>query len=88
MVRSTDGFELAEIDLDIRGEGTIMGERQKGRNDLKLASLRRDREVVERAREIAFELVDADPGLRHHPALADEVALFLGEEDTEFLLKS
>ncbi|MDZ7733817.1 MAG: RsmD family RNA methyltransferase [Acidimicrobiia bacterium] len=44
MVRTTDGFELAEVDLDIRGEGTIMGERQKGRNDLKLASLRRDRE--------------------------------------------
>ena len=44
MVRTQDGFELAEVDLDIRGEGTIMGERQKGRNDLKLASLRRDRE--------------------------------------------
>ena len=47
MVRTTDGFELAEVDLDLRGEGTIMGERQKGRNDLKLASLRRDREWVE-----------------------------------------
>ena len=46
LVRSTDGFELAEVDLDLRGEGTIMGERQKGRNDLKLASLRRDREWV------------------------------------------
>ena len=51
LVRSTDGFELAEVDLDLRGEGTIMGERQKGRNDLKLASLRRDREWVERALE-------------------------------------
>jgi ATP-dependent DNA helicase RecG len=50
MVASTDGFELAEVDLDLRGEGTIMGERQKGRNDLKLASLRRDREWVGRAR--------------------------------------
>ena len=55
MVRTTDGFELAEVDLDLRGEGTIMGERQKGRNDLKLASLRRDREWVARARDIAFE---------------------------------
>ena len=61
MVRTTDGFDLAEVDLDLRGEGTIMGERQKGRNDLKLASLRRDRVWVERAREVAFELVDADP---------------------------
>ena len=48
LVRTQDGFELAEVDLDIRGEGTIMGERQKGRNDLKLASLRRDREWVAR----------------------------------------
>ena len=86
---STDGFELAEVDLDLRGEGTIMGERQKGRNDLKLASLRRDRDWVGRAREVAFELVDADPELETHGALAGEVRLLLGEEDTaDFLLKS
>lgn len=88
LVRSTDGFELAEVDLDLRGEGTIMGERQKGRNDLKLASLRRDREWVERARGVAFDLVDADPGLARHPVLADEVRLLLPDEDAEFLLKS
>jgi ATP-dependent DNA helicase RecG len=88
LVRSTDGFELAEIDLDLRGEGTLMGERQKGRNDLRLASLRRDREWVALAREVAFELVDADPGLARHPDLRDEVELLLGEDDTEFLLKS
>ena len=70
MVRTTDGFELAEVDLDLRGEGTIMGERQKGRNDLKLASLRRDREWVERRpASVAFELVDADPDLSAHPML-------------------
>ena len=89
LVRSTDGFELAEVDLDLRGEGTIMGERQKGRNDLKLASLRRDREWVVRAREVAFELVGADDTLAAHPVLRDEVALVLADEDsTEFLLKS
>ncbi len=88
MVRSTDGFELAEVDLDLRGEGTIMGERQKGRNDLKLASLRRDREWVERARAVAIEIVDADPDLSAHPLLAEEVALVVGEEDAEFLFKS
>jgi ATP-dependent DNA helicase RecG len=88
LVRSTDGFELAEIDLDLRGEGTLMGERQKGRNDLRLASLRRDREWVGLAREVAFELVDADPGLAHHTDLRDEVALLLRDDDTEFLLKS
>ncbi|HEX7095813.1 MAG TPA: ATP-dependent DNA helicase RecG, partial [Acidimicrobiales bacterium] len=88
LVRTTDGFELAEIDLDLRGEGTLMGERQKGRNDLRLASLRRDREWVRIAREVAFELVDADPDLTHHPELRSEVELLLAEDDTEFLLKS
>ena len=89
LVRTTDGFELAEVDLDLRGEGTIMGERQKGRNDLKLASLRRDREWVQRARDVAFELIDTDPTLADHPALAEEIELFLGDEDaTDFLLKS
>jgi ATP-dependent DNA helicase RecG len=88
LVRSTDGFELAEIDLDLRGEGTLMGERQKGRNDLRLASLRRDREWVGLAREVAFDLVDGDPGLAHHAELRSEVDLLLAEDDTEFLLKS
>jgi ATP-dependent DNA helicase RecG len=89
LVRTTDGFELAEVDLDLRGEGTIMGERQKGRNDLKLASLRRDRDWVERAREVAFELVGDDPDLSAHPVLAEELGLLLGDDDsTEFLMKS
>jgi ATP-dependent DNA helicase RecG len=88
MVRTTDGFELAEVDLDLRGEGTIMGERQKGRNDLRLASLRRDRSIVERAREVAFALVDAEPDLGAAPQLREEVAFFLEPDDAEFLLKS
>jgi ATP-dependent DNA helicase RecG len=87
MVRTQDGFELAEVDLDIRGEGTIMGERQKGRNDLKLASLRRDREWVTKAREVAFELVGDDPTLAGHRDLLDEIEAFLDEDDREFLLK-
>jgi ATP-dependent DNA helicase RecG len=88
MVRPTHGFELAEVDLDLRGEGTIMGERQKGRNDLKLASLRRDREWVGRARDVAFELVGDEPSLVAHPALAHETAVLLGEDEADFLLKS
>ncbi len=88
LVDSTDGFELAEVDLDLRGEGTILGERQKGRNDLKLASLRRDRKVVSQARQAAIDVVDADPSLEAHPAMADEIRLFLEDADTEFLLKS
>jgi ATP-dependent DNA helicase RecG len=87
LVETDDGFALAEVDLDLRGEGTIMGERQKGRSDLKLASLRRDRDWVTRARDVAFAIVDDHGGLEAHPDLADEVALFLDEDDQEFLLK-
>ena len=85
---TNDGFELAEVDLELRGEGTIMGERQTGRNDLKLASLRRDKEWVVRAREAAFSLVDADPHLENHPLLADELRLFFDEDDVDYLFKS
>lgn len=87
LVATTDGFALAEVDLDLRGEGTITGERQKGRSDLKLASLRRDREWVGRARDAAFAIVDGTGGLEAHPDLLDEVALFLDDEDQDFLLK-
>jgi ATP-dependent DNA helicase RecG len=86
LVASTDGFELAEIDLDLRGEGTIFDQRQSGRNDLKLASLRRDRQWVARARRAAAEVVNA--GVGHYPGLADELAWFTDDGgDTEYLLK-
>ena len=88
LVRTTDGFELAEVDLELRGEGTIMGDRQKGKNDLKLASLRRDKEWVAHARGVAIELVDASPGLVDHPQLRAEIDLLLDEEEAEYLLKS
>ena len=64
-----------------------MGERQKGKNDLKLASLRRDREWVSKAREVAFELVDADPTLASHPDLLAEIEAFLDEDERDFLFK-
>ena len=88
LVATTDGFELAEVDLELRGEGMLMGERQKGRNDLRLASLRRDREWVEVARAVAFELIDADHDLIGSRSLLDEVSLFLGDNDADFLLKN
>ena len=88
LVSTTDGFELAEVDLDLRGEGTLMSTSQKGRSDLKLASLRRDRELVQLARDAAFEIVDSDLDLSDHVVLADELALLLTEQDEGFLTKS
>ncbi|CAB4911446.1 unannotated protein [freshwater metagenome] len=65
-----------------------MGERQKGRNDLQLASLRRDRAWVEKARAVAVELIGDGSGLEQHPLLGAELALVLDDEDREFLHKS
>ena len=84
---TSDGFELAEVDLELRGEGTIYGTRQKGRSDLRLASLRRDKELVRAARRVAEAIVDEDPALEAHPLLAEEVHLFVTEESEEFVLK-
>jgi ATP-dependent DNA helicase RecG len=86
--RTTDGFELAEVDLDLRGEGTILGTRQKGVNDLKLASLRRHRKYVVLAREVAFEIVGEGTDLSEYPALAREVRALVDDEDREYLFKS
>ena len=58
LVATTDGFELAEKDLEIRGEGQLLGTRQSGLSDLKFTRLRADRPLLERAREAARELVD------------------------------
>jgi ATP-dependent DNA helicase RecG len=88
LVATTDGFELAEVDLELRGEGTLMSTSQKGRSDLKLASLRRDRELVELAREAAFEIVDSDAELADHTLLRDELDLLFTDEDEGFLSKS
>ncbi len=85
---STDGFELAEVDLELRGEGSILGTRQKGRTDLRLASLRRDRELVAVARRVAVEIVERDPTLEHHADLLDEIGLFVDDDEREFLFKS
>jgi ATP-dependent DNA helicase RecG len=64
LVRTTDGFELAEEDLDIRGGGQLLGTRQSGLTDLRFAHLRKDRPLLERARDLADELVDVEGPLR------------------------
>ncbi len=59
----SDGFKLAEVDLELRGEGSLFSERQSGLPDLRLAKLRRDFPLLKRAREDAFKLVEEDPRL-------------------------
>ncbi len=88
MVQTTDGFELGEVDLELRGEGTILGARQKGRSDLKLASLRRDADLLDAARRVAESVTEDDPALDAHEGLAEELRLFLAPEEEAFLFKS
>jgi ATP-dependent DNA helicase RecG len=90
MVRTENGFELAEADLDLRGGGTVLGSRQKGRTDLKLANLRRHRDLVMRARDVATAILDDDPELTdpRYRLLWDEVELFVTEEERQFLFRS
>jgi ATP-dependent DNA helicase RecG len=84
---SSDGFELAERDLDIRGAGEVFGERQSGFSDLKLGRLPRDELLVVEARAVAERLLDADPDLGAHGQLREEVEDLLGDA-VEFLFKS
>jgi ATP-dependent DNA helicase RecG len=86
--RTVDGFELAETDLELRGEGTILGERQKGRSDLRLARLGSDRQLVVDARSLADAVVGDDSALSEHPLLAEELRLFVDDAEAEFLFKS
>ena len=74
MVATTDGFELAERDLELRGEGHLVGARQSGLTDLRFTRLRADRDLLERAKELAAEL-DGEP------FLDDRVERLLGEAD-------
>ncbi len=63
MVRTQDGFEIAEVDLELRGPGDIMGTQQSGILDLKIADLVKDNHLVVTAREKAREILQKDPNL-------------------------
>tara|TARA_X000000950_G_scaffold116094_1_gene145743 strand:- start:766 stop:3216 length:2451 start_codon:yes stop_codon:yes gene_type:complete len=69
LVRSNDGFEIAEMDLRLRGPGQVLGTRQSGLPDLALASLADDGAVLEDARAAAQQLMEQDPDLSDHVAL-------------------
>jgi ATP-dependent DNA helicase RecG len=73
MVETSDGFELADEDLRLRGEGTLFDTKQSGLPDLRLARLAEDFDLVRRARNRAFETIRADPELAHSAELAAEL---------------
>jgi len=86
--QSSDGFYLAEVDLEIRGQGTIFGTRQKGRSDLALATIKKDADLLEAAKGYAKAHFASEQQWRRDDPLIDEVSLFVGEEEAEFLFKN
>lgn len=85
---TTDGFELAEKDLELRSEGDVLGASQSGRRShLRFLSVVRDGELIATARKAARETVEADPSLVNEPALAAEIAR-LDERAADYLEKN
>jgi ATP-dependent DNA helicase RecG len=79
---TTDGFALAQLDLELRREGDVLGALQSGRRSgLRLLSLLRHGEIIAKARGYATDIVAADPGLAHHPGLQALVAETVGDEE-------
>ena len=83
---TTDGFALAEADLDLRSEGDVLGASQSGRTSgLDLLRVTRDARLIATARRQAERIVDDDPQLREHRALAAAIVERLDEEAQAFL---
>jgi ATP-dependent DNA helicase RecG len=83
-----DGFRLAELDLEQRREGDVLGAAQSGRRShVRLLSLLKDADLIEEARAEATAIIAADQELERHPLLAATVEALVGEERAEYLEK-
>lgn len=84
-----DGFELAQVDLELRREGDVLGATQSGgRSSLKLLRVATDGDLIGDARIAAAEMLEADAALAQHPALKDALARRLDDDAREFLAKN
>jgi ATP-dependent DNA helicase RecG len=84
-----DGFELAQVDLELRQEGDVLGSRQSGgRSSLRLLRVARDGDLIAEAREAANGVLEADPGLSEHRALGAALARRLDSAERDFLAKN
>jgi ATP-dependent DNA helicase RecG len=86
---TSDGFELARLDLETRREGDVLGAAQSGRRSgIRLLSLLEDEELIATARAEATALLETERGLADHPGLAAEVASLATDERAEWLEKA
>ncbi|MFJ2533599.1 ATP-dependent DNA helicase RecG [Microbacterium maritypicum] len=84
-----DGFALAEVDLELRGEGDVLGAAQAGvRSSLKLLRVVKDAGLIARARELAEGILSADPDMADHPGLREAIARRVSDEDRAALAKN
>jgi ATP-dependent DNA helicase RecG len=84
-----DGFELAQVDLELRQEGDVLGGIQSGgRSSLKLLRVVKDGELIAEARELAQGVLEADPSLAEHPALAQAIERRLDATSESYLAKN
>lgn len=84
-----DGFALAEVDLELRGEGDVLGSTQSGvRSSLRLLRVVKDSKLIARARELAEQILASDPHLESHPGLHDVIVRRVTEEDRAALAKN
>jgi ATP-dependent DNA helicase RecG len=86
MVKTNDGFEISERDLQIRGAGDFFGTRQSGLPDLKIADITEDEDILEEARDAAMDLVNRDPHLRadEHAALRTHYQRYYDNRSLDF----
>ncbi|MET0735205.1 MAG: ATP-dependent DNA helicase RecG [Microbacterium sp.] len=84
-----DGFELAEVDLELRGEGDVLGDAQSGaRSSLRLLRVVKDADLIAEARVEAEELLTADPALSRHPGLAAAIERRVSSEERAALARN
>jgi ATP-dependent DNA helicase RecG len=82
IAETTDGFALAQLDLELRREGDVLGALQSGRRSgLRLLSLLKHEEIIAKARVYAVDIVEHDPALRAHRGLAALVGQTVGDEE-------
>ncbi|WP_322412037.1 ATP-dependent DNA helicase RecG [Microbacterium invictum] len=84
-----DGFELAEVDLELRGEGDVLGDLQSGaRSSLRLLRVARDADLISAARRAAETVISDDPALLRHPALAQAIERRIGNVERAALART
>lgn len=81
MVRTTDGFEIAEVDLKLRGPGDLMGTQQSGVLNLKIADIIKDNDILKMARYYALKLLKEDIQLAQHPIIRQTYAQIVKQKN-------